>query len=268
MRALAWVGCLTWIVGVAGCSNSSMVVKGQYDKLQQQQLATSRQNQELQNRAGALDRNNQELETLLAQSGQREKVLEDQLVVVRQQLQGVTTQVAQLREGKEASDKQAQALTASLRQHGGVSINPNNSFLKTLPKIPGVEVRRDGDVIRIELPESHIFSPGTSQLTQQGSQFISQVAGELTLAYPNNMIGIEGHTNIDRTPSPWRNPGHLSTARALVVYETLLSQAGLRPSQLFVVGHGSNHPVYSNATEAGKQRNSRVELVVYPDNAR
>ena len=48
MRALAWVVCLAWVVGLAGCSNSSMVVKGQYDKLQKQQLAISRQNQELQ----------------------------------------------------------------------------------------------------------------------------------------------------------------------------------------------------------------------------
>ena len=33
----------------------------------------------------------------------------------------------------------------------------------------------------------------------------------------------------------------------------------------FVVGHGSNHPVVSNATPAGKERNRRVELVVYPE---
>jgi outer membrane protein OmpA-like peptidoglycan-associated protein len=34
---------------------------------------------------------------------------------------------------------------------------------------------------------------------------------------------------------------------------------------LFVVGHGANHPAVSNGTSAGKERNRRVELVVYPD---
>ena len=45
-----------------------------------------------------------------------------------------------------------------------------------------------------------------------------------------------------------------------------LTQRGLfRADQLFVGGFGSNHPVVSNATPAGKDRNRRVELVVYPE---
>ena len=34
---------------------------------------------------------------------------------------------------------------------------------------------------------------------------------------------------------------------------------------LLIVGHGSTHPVVSNATSAGKARNARVEVVVYPE---
>ena len=39
----------------------------------------------------------------------------------------------------------------------------------------------------------------------------------------------------------------------------------MRPQQLFLVAHGSNHPVVSNASLQGKARNRRVELVVYPE---
>ena len=35
--------------------------------------------------------------------------------------------------------------------------------------------------------------------------------------------------------------------------------------QLFVIGHGANHPVVSNASDAGKARNRRIEFVVYPE---
>ncbi len=35
--------------------------------------------------------------------------------------------------------------------------------------------------------------------------------------------------------------------------------------QLFVIGHGANHPVVSNATKSGQARNRRIELVVYPE---
>ncbi len=51
----------------------------------------------------------------------------------------------------------------------------------------------------------------------------------------------------------------------MAVYEVLTGSMRLRAEQLFVVGHGSNHPVVSNATPEGKQRNRRVELVVYPE---
>ena len=38
--------------------------------------------------------------------------------------------------------------------------------------------------------------------------------------------------------------------------------------QLFVVGHGGSHPVVSNATDAGRARNRRIEVVIYPETMR
>jgi len=268
MRRFAWAGWLLVPALAAGCAENSMVLKGQLETLQQQQLAMARQSQELQARAGALDRDNQELESLLAQSRQREQVLEDQLALVRNQLGGITAQLARLREDKEASDQKAQALTASIHRRQGVSISPNNSFLQTLPAIhlPDVQVRRDGDVIRIELPASRLFEPGTAQLRPEATRLVSDVAAEVVRTYPDQIIGVEGHT--DSAPireGGWRNNHHLSVAQALGVHEVLLSQTRLQAGQLFVVGHGGNHPVVSNATPEGRQRNRRVELVVYPD---
>jgi outer membrane protein OmpA-like peptidoglycan-associated protein len=51
----------------------------------------------------------------------------------------------------------------------------------------------------------------------------------------------------------------------MAVYDYLATHSHLKPQQLFVVGHGANHPVVSNGTPAGKERNRRVELVVYPE---
>ena len=41
----------------------------------------------------------------------------------------------------------------------------------------------------------------------------------------------------------------------------------MHENQLFLVAHGANHPLVSNATSVGRARNRRVELVVYPDRA-
>jgi len=262
-----WLGfCIA--IGVAGCADNSMVLKGRLSQSEQQQLAMSRQYQQIQDRANALDRDNQELGTLLAQARQQTKVSEDQLAAVREQLRTTTAQLAQIRSEKESTDKRIQAMTASMQRQGGVSITPNNSFLQTLPaiNIAGVFVRRDGDVIRVEMPGASLFESGSARLRPGAVNLISDVAAELIRTYPDQIIGVEGHTDNDPIAgNQWRNNHELSVARAMTVYDVLVNRTRLQGNQLFVVGHGSNHPIVSNATPEGKQRNRRVELVVYPE---
>jgi flagellar motor protein MotB len=263
----SWLfGCL--LLMLAGCADNPMVLKGKVSQYEQQQLALSRQSSELQSRATALDKDNQELGQLLAQSRQQSKVFEDQLAALRDQLRGATAQLAQTRSEKESTDKKVQALNASMQRQGGVTITPNNSFLQTMPAInlPDVFVRRDGDVIRVELPGNRMFEPGSARLRQGGPELIVNAATELMRSYPDQRIGIEGHSDNDPvTAGQWRSNHELSVARAMAVYDVLVTRSRLQGDQLFVVGHGSNHPVVSNATPEGKQRNRRVELVVYPD---
>jgi flagellar motor protein MotB len=259
------------LVGLAGCSGNSMVLKGQVDRLQQSQMAMTRQSEELQSRAAALDRDNQELEKLLAKAQQRGKVLEDQVAVLQEQLGGVNAQLARVEGEKKETEQKIQALNASMRRQNGVSINPNNSFLQTLPAIqlPDVQVRRDGDVIRIELPSETLFEPGTAQLQPGAVDLITNVAGEVVRSYPDQMIGIEGHTDSDPIRSwQFRSNHQLSATQAIVVEDVLVAQTRLQPEQLFIAGHGDNHPVASNASAAGKKRNRRVELVIYPEKGR
>lgn len=273
MPANAWTLWLAplALVGLTGCAGNSMVLKGQVDRLQQNQTAMSRQNDEIQSRASALDRDNQELERLLAKTQQRNKIMEDQVAVLQEQLSGLNTQLARVQAEKKESDEKAQTLTASMRRQGGVSIEPNNSLLSTLPAIEmaDVHVRRDGDVIRIELPSDKLFDPGTAQLRPDAVEMITDAAVEVVRSYPDQMIGVEGHTDSDPARS-WQFHGNhqLSATQAMVVQEVLATKTRLRPEQLFVAGHGANCPVVSNASPSGKQRNRRVELVIYPEKVR
>ena len=38
-----------------------------------------------------------------------------------------------------------------------------------------------------------------------------------------------------------------------------------KADQMRVAGHGNSSPLYSTATPAGRQRNERIEIVIYPD---
>ena len=140
--------------------------------------------------------------------------------------------------------------------------------MQTLPatNIPGVFVRRDGDVIRVELPGNSLFESGSARLRPGAANLISDAAAELVRTYPDQIIGVEGHTDNDPiVGSQGRSNHELSVARAQAVYDVLVNRTRLQGNQLFIVGHGPNHPIVSNATPEGKQRNRRVELVVYPE---
>jgi len=266
-----WVAGICMVVvatAMCGCANNALVLKGQLERQQQQHLALSNQYKQLQERAAALDQDNQQLQALLAQSRQETRLLEDQLAAVREQLRTTTAQLAELQSANQQHRKQVEALTASLRRQGTVTIRPNNSLLATLPQLdlPPGHVRRDGDVIRVALPADRLFAPGTAQLQPGAANFIADVAAELYRLYPRQIIGIEGHT--DNTPvvsSYFRSQHELSTAQALAVYDVLVTRSSFQPGQLFVAGHGGNHPLVSNATAQGRQTNRRVELVIYPE---
>ncbi len=256
------------LASFAGCGQNAYTLHHQNQQLAEQQQTYALRSDELQNRASALDRDNQELEALLAQSRQQIQLLKDELGAVRDQLRGTTQQLADLHSEKQGLEKRARALTASMQRRVGATITPNNSLVGELTVIhlPGIEVRQDGDLIRIELPGEKLFHPGTATLLPGAASLVESVMGDVVRAYPRQVIGVEGHTDSDPIATPqFPSNHHLSTARALAVYDHVLRRFPLEPQQMFVVGHGANHPVVSNATAAGKARNRRVELVIYPD---
>jgi flagellar motor protein MotB len=237
---------------------------------QQAQAAVVR-NQALENRARALDRDNQELESLLAQSRQQIQLLKDELGAVQGQLRTTNDQLAQLRSEKQGLEQKTQAMVASMQRRPQVEIRPNNSLLMDLKlkSLPGVRVRQDGDVIRAELPADKLFQPGSANLTAAGQQLLATVGADLLRSYPNQIIGIEGHTDSQPIRTlQFPSSHHLSIARATAVYSYLSGPLRVPSQQLVVIGHGGNHPVVSNATSAGKARNRRIELVVYPETFR
>lgn len=259
-----------WLVAAvllsAGCAQNAYLLEAQVKKLQQEHSQLFVRNQELQTRSNTLDNDNQELETLLAQSRQQAQRAEEHMALLREQLRGAAGQLAQLMEERQLSEQRSQAMTASARRPGTATITANNSLSRNLPAIdlPGVEVRRDGDVIRVELPADRLFEAGSARIRTDAAGLLDRVTSELARLYPERMIGVEGHT--DNEPAAGAVSQHqASVVRSLAVLDYIAIRRRLKPEQLFVLGHGGNHPVVSNATAAGKARNRRIELVVYPE---
>lgn len=269
MRPRANGICLLALAGLAaaGCNQNPYASPQQMAAWQQQALAPQQaQAYDMNRRADALDANNRDLHAQIAQSRQQVDLLREQVALLQKQLGETAGRLKEMHLAKEEAEKKYQALEASTTRRGGAMITANRSVSGSLRmiEIPGLKVRRDGDTIRIELPSDQLFAAGTSQLIGSAFPILDKVANEIAQNYPRQMIGIEGHT--DGAPVFSGASNHqLAMTQAMAVFDQFTRRNRLPSQHFFVSAQGSNQPLTSNATQAGRSQNRRVELVVYPD---
>src|SRR6185369_1070250 len=83
--------------------------------------------------------------------------------------------------------------------------------------------------------------------------------GEYMKKYPTTTAVIEGHT--DKVGSSNLNL-ETSQRRAESVVNYLVEKCGIDSSRLSAKGYGSTRPVVNNSTEAGRQKNRRIEAII------
>jgi chemotaxis protein MotB len=110
-----------------------------------------------------------------------------------------------------------------------------------------------------------LFDSGKADLRPSALEKLEKVANVLNTTVQDLNIGIEGHT--DNQPikySGWKSNWELSTARALSVLHYMISEHETVPDRLSATGYGEYHPIDTNDTKEGRQRNRRVEIVILP----
>jgi flagellar motor protein MotB len=233
---------------------------------QSQSPVIASQVQDLNRRVGQLDVNNADLHRQLAQAEQARQTSQEQVTLLQRQLGEMASRLKDTQLAKVEADRQVSAIQASTRARGGATITANNSIRQSLSAvtIPGLDIRQDGEVIRIEIPADKLFQSGTAQLQMDGSRILDEVAAAVQRNYQRQRIVVEAHTDDSFGANP--TAAHLlTTAQAQAVFQQLVQRSRLPSRQLAVLAMGENHPLASNATAAGKAKNRRIEIVVYPD---
>jgi outer membrane protein OmpA-like peptidoglycan-associated protein len=120
-------------------------------------------------------------------------------------------------------------------------------------------VSREGNLLAVTFKGDVTFDTNSAEIRPGLYSEIDRVSGVLN-QYPETFIRVEGHT--DSVGSDANNMT-LSQRRASAVRD-LLVQRGVAESRMEVVGYGESVPVATNDTEAGRQRNRRVEMKIVP----
>lgn len=101
------------------------------------------------------------------------------------------------------------------------------------------------------------FVPTQAVLVEQSYPILDQLA-ELLKKYPKTIVEISAHTDNQGTAL---GQTALTQAKAEAVLQYLLTK-GIDLNQIKAQGYGTTRPLASNADEAGRARNRRIELIV------
>lgn len=110
-----------------------------------------------------------------------------------------------------------------------------------------------------------LFDPDETQFTSAGEESLGKIASLLSSELSKNPVILQGHTD----NQPIEDAGGVtnweySIGRAIAVLHYFLDVKELSPERFGVAGYAEYRPVDSNATEEGRDRNRRVEIVIAP----
>ena len=123
-----------------------------------------------------------------------------------------------------------------------------------------VKVNFDSDRVTVDMKDKMLFPSASAHLSHTAVNVLRDISR--ILSNMPNLIQVEGNTDnrpihTEEFPSNWE----LSAARAASVVH-LMTRLGIDPSRLSAIGYGEHRPVADNATQAGRQKNRRVTLVI------
>jgi outer membrane protein OmpA-like peptidoglycan-associated protein len=156
------------------------------------------------------------------------------------------------------------AIGAAVGGAGGYGVgkmmdNQEKAMRDALATSEAAAVSREGNLLAVTFKGDVTFDTNSTEVRPGLYSEINRVAGVLN-QYPDTFIRVEGHTDSKGSSEYNMN---LSKRRSDAV-KTLLIQRGVAYSRIEVVGFGETMPVATNDTEAGRQKNRRVEIKIAP----
>ncbi|QST02878.1 flagellar motor protein MotB (plasmid) [Pontibacillus sp. ALD_SL1] len=132
----------------------------------------------------------------------------------------------------------------------------------------GLEFSLDTDLTKkglmITILDEALFESG-SAVVKPNARELAEDISELLVSDPPREIQVSGHTdNRPISTFQYRSNWDLSAMRAINFMRILEKNTNLSPQQFSASGYGEYHPVDTNSTKEGRQKNRRVEVLILP----
>ena len=249
MRFATWSCVLA--LALSGCVKKSTYqkalaenarLKGELDASQKKQAETEK----------TLGDKIKELEAQLGTLDATTKTKESELGKMRGEKEATEKELAELRRQKEAAEKRIAAYKAL-----------QDKFRALVDTGKLQVVFRNGQMT-LKLPSGILFPSGSDTLSKEGKTALGEVV-KILMQFKDRRFVVAGHT--DNQPiktSEFPNNWYLSTARANSVVQFMIKQQ-FPSKSLAAAGYGEFDPVAKNDTEAGREQNRRIEIILVPN---
>ena len=186
---------------------------------------------------------------------QKERELAEARVKTEQMAAQQAKESGELKAREEKLAAESEKLAALQKRAG--ALEREKTMLAEAGKISQATVKSGDKELVIMVLAINLFTPAM-EISASGKAILDQV-GEFLKKYPDNKAVIRGYT--DSVGSEAANKT-VSEKRATKVREYLIVNMNLSPAQITATGLGPSQPVATNATEAGRALNRRVEVAV------
>jgi len=212
----------------------------------------------------------QSLEDMLAQERTTNQGLKKTLTTLQNSLDKSITQgnvnISKLVDEINASNKYIQHLVNTKNKSDSLNVVLTNNLTRSLSReeLKDVDIQVLKGVVYISLADNMLYKSGSYEISERAGETLSKVA-KIINDYKDYEVLIEGNTdNVPIRRENIRNNWDLSTLRASSVVQALQNQYGVNPSRMTAGGRGEYNPISDNATDAGKARNRRTQIIITP----
>ncbi|HXB10883.1 MAG TPA: flagellar motor protein MotB [Bacteroidia bacterium] len=122
---------------------------------------------------------------------------------------------------------------------------------------------KDGKLY-VSLQEKLLFKSGSAEVDPKGKEALSTLASVLNTT-AGITIDVEGHTDTIPMTGKYEDNWALSTARATSIVRILVKDYKVNPHTIIASGRSKYVPIADNATNEGRARNRRTEIILSPD---
>ncbi|MDP4153155.1 MAG: flagellar motor protein MotB [Bacillota bacterium] len=139
-----------------------------------------------------------------------------------------------------------------------------NQYVSSKNGSSGVSVTMGSGSLTIRFVGTVLFDPGSATIKPQAKGVLHDISGIINDHIKSiSLVESQGHTdNAPVTGSAYHDNWELSGDRAYNVLTELINTGTVDPHSLKFSGLGEEHPIASNDTQAGRNKNNRVDIII------